>query len=240
MPETGGVPLVADMSSDITFTADRCEAVRADFRGGAEEPGAIGRDGGDRAEGSGRARATRICRRFCNTARISRRSRSTTRRRRLGFTSWGWCWNGSKPRAAWRRSRSATRPRPSCFMSDRRERRILHVPGGEGIAIEDECGVSRGGWERGNREEVREGSELREAGGIKGHRSVGGMRASIYNAVTIEAVEVLVSFMRDFQKRTGRSRDTARSPSATAPFAIVLQCPVPQHGTGRYKVEIAL
>jgi len=39
--------------------------------------------------------------------------------------------------------------------------------------------------------------------GIKGHRSVGGMRASIYNAVGIDAVESLVSFMREFERKNG-------------------------------------
>jgi len=39
--------------------------------------------------------------------------------------------------------------------------------------------------------------------GLGGHRSVGGMRASIYNAVTLETVEILVNFMRDFQKANG-------------------------------------
>jgi phosphoserine aminotransferase len=39
--------------------------------------------------------------------------------------------------------------------------------------------------------------------GVKGHRSVGGMRASIYNAVGIEAVDALVSFMKNFQKANG-------------------------------------
>ena len=39
--------------------------------------------------------------------------------------------------------------------------------------------------------------------GIKGHRSVGGMRASLYNAVPVQAVEALVSFMRDFERRNG-------------------------------------
>ena len=34
---------------------------------------------------------------------------------------------------------------------------------------------------------------------IKGHRSVGGMRASIYNAMPIEGVEKLVAFMRKFE-----------------------------------------
>jgi phosphoserine aminotransferase len=40
-------------------------------------------------------------------------------------------------------------------------------------------------------------------GGLKGHRSVGGCRASLYNAVTIEAVEALVDFMRTFEKENG-------------------------------------
>ena len=35
---------------------------------------------------------------------------------------------------------------------------------------------------------------------LKGHRSVGGMRASIYNAMPIEGVEKLVAFMEDFEK----------------------------------------
>jgi phosphoserine aminotransferase len=37
--------------------------------------------------------------------------------------------------------------------------------------------------------------------GIVGHRSVGGMRVSLYNAVTLEAVEALVGFMGDFEKK---------------------------------------
>ncbi|HSI25306.1 MAG TPA: 3-phosphoserine/phosphohydroxythreonine transaminase, partial [Methylotenera sp.] len=35
---------------------------------------------------------------------------------------------------------------------------------------------------------------------LKGHRSVGGMRASIYNAMPVEGVKVLVAFMKDFEK----------------------------------------
>jgi len=38
---------------------------------------------------------------------------------------------------------------------------------------------------------------------LKGHRSVGGMRASIYNAMPVDGVKALVSFMRDFQSRNG-------------------------------------
>lgn len=39
--------------------------------------------------------------------------------------------------------------------------------------------------------------------GTPGHRSVGGMRVSLYNAVTSEAVEALTSFMREFQRTRG-------------------------------------
>jgi phosphoserine aminotransferase len=37
--------------------------------------------------------------------------------------------------------------------------------------------------------------------GLKGHRVVGGMRASLYNAMPIEGVEKLCTFMRDFERR---------------------------------------
>ena len=47
--------------------------------------------------------------------------------------------------------------------------------------------------------------ESTEAGlaGLKGHRSVGGLRASIYNAFPAEGVDALVEFMKDFRRRNG-------------------------------------
>ena len=47
--------------------------------------------------------------------------------------------------------------------------------------------------------------EAAEAGllALKGHRSVGGMRASIYNACPLKAVQALVSFMDDFEQKKG-------------------------------------
>jgi phosphoserine aminotransferase len=39
--------------------------------------------------------------------------------------------------------------------------------------------------------------------GLQGHRSVGGMRASIYNAFPEEGVDALVHFMQEFEKRKG-------------------------------------
>ena len=48
-------------------------------------------------------------------------------------------------------------------------------------------------------------SEATKAGldGLKGHRSAGGMRASIYNACPLASVQALVEFMREFERRNG-------------------------------------
>jgi phosphoserine aminotransferase len=46
-----------------------------------------------------------------------------------------------------------------------------------------------------------EESEARGLSQLKGHRSVGGMRASIYNAMPMEGVEALVEFMEEFRRR---------------------------------------
>ncbi len=47
------------------------------------------------------------------------------------------------------------------------------------------------------------GAEERHMVQLKGHRSVGGMRASIYNATPIEGVQRLVDYMREFEKQNG-------------------------------------
>ena len=39
--------------------------------------------------------------------------------------------------------------------------------------------------------------------GLKGHRSVGGMRASIYNAVSESSVDALIEFMVEFERNHG-------------------------------------
>lgn len=39
--------------------------------------------------------------------------------------------------------------------------------------------------------------------GLKGHRSVGGLRASIYNACSMESVQALIDFMREFERKNG-------------------------------------
>ncbi len=47
------------------------------------------------------------------------------------------------------------------------------------------------------------GAEARGLLNLKGHRSVGGMRASIYNAVGLDAVQALVGYMAEFEKEHG-------------------------------------
>jgi phosphoserine aminotransferase len=48
-------------------------------------------------------------------------------------------------------------------------------------------------------------SEAQAAGltNLEGHRSVGGMRASIYNAMPLQGVQALIGFMKEFQRRNG-------------------------------------
>jgi phosphoserine aminotransferase len=48
-------------------------------------------------------------------------------------------------------------------------------------------------------------SEAKKAGlvSLKGHRLVGGMRASIYNAMPVEGVKALIEFMKKFERENG-------------------------------------
>jgi len=53
-------------------------------------------------------------------------------------------------------------------------------------------------------EEFLKGAKARGMVQLKGHRSVGGMRASIYNAMPIEGVQQLVAYMREFENQHGK------------------------------------
>jgi len=52
-------------------------------------------------------------------------------------------------------------------------------------------------------EEFLKGAKQRAMVQLKGHRSVGGMRASIYNAMPIEGVKALVEYLREFEAKHG-------------------------------------
>ncbi len=47
------------------------------------------------------------------------------------------------------------------------------------------------------------GAQSQDLGNLAGHRSVGGIRASIYNAMPMEGVEILASYMKDFAEKNG-------------------------------------
>jgi phosphoserine aminotransferase len=85
-------------------------------------------------------------------------------------------------------------------------------------AIDASGGFYRGTAEKGSRSRMNvtfrlpseelEAKFVKEAtadklSGLKGHRSVGGLRASLYNAFPKEGVEALVAFMQEFQKKNG-------------------------------------
>ena len=47
------------------------------------------------------------------------------------------------------------------------------------------------------------GAQQRKLLQLKGHRSVGGMRASIYNAMSMEGVQALVDYLKEFERTHG-------------------------------------
>lgn len=56
---------------------------------------------------------------------------------------------------------------------------------------------------------------------IKGHRAIGGMRASLYNAMPIEGVKHLVKFMEEFEKSGGHYAGIAIFSSKTAHISLI-------------------
>jgi phosphoserine aminotransferase len=50
-------------------------------------------------------------------------------------------------------------------------------------------------------EDFLAGAKERRLLQLKGHKSVGGLRASLYNAVPMEAVQALVDYMNEFEQR---------------------------------------
>jgi len=63
--------------------------------------------------------------------------------------------------------------------------------------------VGKGGGDESLEKRFAREAELAHMSGTAGHRSVGGLRVSLYNAVTLEAVAALVDFMREFQRKQG-------------------------------------
>ena len=78
---------------------------------------------------------------------------------------------------------------------------ILKMP--EGTVVKEDRSLMNVPFVTGDKElDAKFVEEATKAGfvNLKGHRTVGGMRASIYNAMPIEGVEKLVEFMKKFEK----------------------------------------
>ncbi len=58
--------------------------------------------------------------------------------------------------------------------------------------------------------------------GVKGHRSVGGYRVSLYNAVTPAGVTELVAFMDDFRARHAERAFSERTPTTSSAMKVAL------------------
>lgn len=118
----------------------------------------------------------------------------------MPFTWWDWCWSISKPRGL------------SAVAAANAEK------AGKLYAAIDSGSFYRGTAARNSRSLMNvcfrlpnpglEAVFLREAAangfeGLPGHRSVGGIRASLYNALPMESVLALIDFMRDFARCHG-------------------------------------
>ena len=73
------------------------------------------------------------------------------------------------------------------------------------VVKEDRSRMNVSFWLRGDKldAEFLKQAEARGLSQLKGHRAVGGMRASIYNAMPVEGVRALVEFMKEFERKHG-------------------------------------
>jgi len=66
------------------------------------------------------------------------------------------------------------------------------------IKPKQDSGAEPGKWDEAREKEFLAGAEKQNLTGLKGHRSVGGMRASNYNAVSMASVQKLVAYLVQF------------------------------------------
>jgi tetratricopeptide (TPR) repeat protein len=176
---------------------DRRVEVRPDLRRRAEEHRPGRPDHRDRARRPAGPGPPVHARRLQLQAAGRQRQHATTRRPPTRSTSPGWCSSGSRRRAAWRRwKRTTGQGRAAVRLPG--QHRLLPQPGGQAdcrslmnvpFKLKDES----------LDDAFLKGAQARGMVQLKGHRSVGGMRASIYNAMPIEGVKALVAYMKEFE-----------------------------------------
>jgi phosphoserine aminotransferase len=199
-PDVGSVPLVADMSSNFLSQAGRRQQVRPDLRRRAEEP----RPGGP----DHRHRARRPDRPGAADHAVGLRLQAAGRRRldaehaahlrdlhRRAGVQVDQAQGGLAAMAAHNQAKAALLydylDRSAFYVSPvaKADRSLMNVP----FKLKDESldaaflkGAEGGGMLQ-----------------LKGHRSVGGMRASIYNAMPVDGVKALVAYMKEFEAKHG-------------------------------------
>ena len=204
VPETGDVPLVCDMSSNILSRPIDVARYGLIYAGAQKNIGPAGltiviiRD--DLSGSASRDRSPMLDYATHVKADSMHNTPPTYAIYIAGLVFRG-CWST----AAWPPPRSATSPRRRCCTSylDSSDfyanpvavpdRSRMNVP----FTLADPASGRRlPGGRRGERGLVQ----------LKGHRSVGGMRASLYNAMPIEGVRALVDYMAEFAAAPGVNR----------------------------------
>ena len=188
------------MSSDFLWRKIDVAPVRDDLRGRAEEHRAERRHRRRREAGRSSTRAGRTCRTSCSTGRTPRRKSLLNTPPTFGIylvrNVLEWIKGIGGLEAIEKRNRAKAA--------------ALYA------TIDADAGFYRAPVEKGSRSvmnvvfrlpseelEKRFVDEAKKHGmvGLKGHRSVGGIRVSLYNAVEVEWVRELATFMKDFAKR---------------------------------------
>ncbi len=201
VPDVGSVPLVADMSSTILSRPIDVSKFGVIYAGAQKNIGAAGlvvmivRDDLLARSPEGHTEDPQLRRAGGEgfDAQHAEHVRLVSRRAS--------CSSGSRSRAGSRRWASAIARRRSCCTATSTDRGFYRNP------VE----MSARSWMNVPftlpREELDAAflKESEAAGllALKGHRAVGGMRASIYNAMPLAGVQALVDFMKDFAKRNG-------------------------------------
>ena len=198
VPETGNIPLIADMSSDMLSRPIDCKKFSLIYAGAQKNLGPAG-----------------VCVVVARKAFIEKspetlptmlRYNTFLKKDSLYNTPPAFCIYMVGKTAAWIKANGGLQA-----MADRNAKKAKIVYD----AIDNSNGFYRGHADKDSRSfmnvtfrlpnEDLEKKFVAEAleqglGGVKGHRSVGGMRASIYNAMPYEGCEKLVDFMEKFRK----------------------------------------
>ena len=158
MPETGAVPLVADMSSDIASRPIDVKQFGLIFAGAQKNLGPSGVTvviiRRDLAERGNDKIAKILAIPHAHQGKVALSHAADLSR----FTSSDWCWSGSKREGGVAAIEKRNDAKAKLLYDAIDASGLLHVPGREGVALEDERRVPRGGRRRSDREEIREGS----------------------------------------------------------------------------------